>query len=260
VPAITDPNIGFRLNLDYRNLEPGVHTLEVLIRANEQLSIQLAKRSILIVDRRLSTPPRIAYVDTNAQPLSTDPSLSGCLDGPSDFQSACYNPLSQLWLEYRNQVVRNYIELFAEIARESGIPKEKIFSHQYSPRLYGTCNGDLVATDGSQQPSALYNQGATLYGGSAFGTAFIAMKQQFGWDRYGVNEMHPIVKLTSDEYLSLFDMHRKNGAVFVAPFYISMLPSRPKSGGDLDRFRIAPDSQRLGSNLYWQSIIDVMKH
>jgi Beta-galactosidase len=259
VPVISDPNLGFRYDLDYRNIPYGIHTLEVLVGADGQAPLQLTRRELVVVDRAQDQAMPIPAIDTGAKPMSTDPSLSGALDGPAALQSVFYNPLAQLWLEYRNQVVRAYIEQFAGITGKSCIPKEKIFSYQITPNLYGSWNGDLLATDASMQPDALYSPGATLYGGTAFGSAFLAMKAGLGWQRYSVSEMHPMIRLDGGQYRAMFEMHRANGAVFVAPYYMSMLPSRIPPGGDLVRFRIAADNPRYGSDLYRQSMIDLMK-
>ena len=56
-----------------------------------------------------------------------------------------------------------------------------------------------------------------------------------------------------------FDMHRLNGAVFVAPYYISMVPARLSGSSGLDMFRIAPDNPLGGSDLYWKSIQTIMQ-
>ena len=259
LPTINDPNLGFRFNLDYRNIAYGIHTLEVLVSANGAAPLRLSKRNLVLVNRQQDPPLQIPYVDINVQGMNTDPSLSGNLDGPLDWASAFYNPMAQLWLEYRNQVVRNYIEQFAAIVAKSCIPEEKIFSYQITPLLVGSWNGDLLAADASKQLNALYNQGTTLYGGGAFGKAFLAMKNELGWGRYSVSEMHPVVKLDASQYLAMFDMHRMAGATFVAPYYMSIVPDRLPDGGGLDQFLIAPNNPLHGSDAYWQSIKDVMK-
>lgn len=259
LPTINDPNLGFRFNLDYRNLAYGIHTLELLVSANGAAPLRLTKRNLVLVSRQQDTPPQIPYVDIKAQDISTDTSLSGNLDGPVSWASAFYNPMAQLWLEYRNQMVRDYIEQFGAIVTKSCIPEEKVFSYQITPSLVGSWNGDLLAADASKQLSAHYNQGTTLYGGGTFGNALLAMKNELGWGRYSVSEMHPVVKLEASQYLAMFDMHRTAGATFVAPYYMSIVPDRLPAGGGLDQFRIAPDNPRNGSDTYWQSIKDVMK-
>lgn len=260
IPAIRNPNVGFRLNLDYRNIAYGVHCLEVLARVNGMPPLRLARQQLAVVSRAQGHLPTIDCVDMGNPHITSDPALSGSLDGPKPLAPAFYNPLARLWLAYRNQVVRNYIERFALMAVTLGIPKDKLFSHQVTPSLIGSWNGDLLAADASKLPSKVYNQGTTLYGGAAFSAAFVAMKNRLGWDRYSVSEMHPMVKLTSDEYLAMFEMHRTNGAVFVAPYFIYIGPERLLSAeNEHDRFRIAPNNPRYASDAYWWAIQDVMK-
>jgi hypothetical protein len=258
VPTITNPNIGFRYGLNYREFAYGIHTLEVLVSTDGDPPVQLSKRDLVVVDRMQTPVTRIPYVDTGAAPMSADANLSGWLDGPPGLQSVFYNPLAQLWLEFRNQVVRNYITQFATIAAKSCIPKSKVYSHQIAPTLYGSWNSDVLAADASRRNSDDYSQGPTLYGGAALGGAFLGLKQRLNWGRYAVNEMHPITPLADAEYAAMFDMHRTGGALFVAPYYLSALPDRLPPGSDLERFRIAPDNVRYGSDRYFRSIRSVM--
>jgi len=47
-PSIKDPNIGYRLHLDYRNVAYGIHTLEVLLSANGPKHLRLGKQQLAI--------------------------------------------------------------------------------------------------------------------------------------------------------------------------------------------------------------------
>ncbi len=262
VANISNPNVGFRLNLDFRNISHGIHTLEVQVSVSGMAPLRLATQQLVLVNRRQEPSPAVNYTGTSSSvlPITSDSSLSGALDGPQPWAPVFYNPLARLWLTYRNEVVRNYIEQFAEIAGRSCISKDLLFSHQVTPSLIGSWNGDLLGADASKLPSDYYNPGTTLYGGTAFGPAFITMKKSFGWNRYSVSEMHPIVKLTREEYLSMFEMHRTNGAVFVAPYFMYIGPTGLLSKtNEHERFRIAADNPRCGSDAYWQAIQEIMK-
>lgn len=252
-PQIGDPNVGYRLDLDFRTLAFGNHTLELLVSINGGPKLRVYRQSLVVGDRAQDMPPQIAYVDTGAAQLQ-DADLTVAVDAPADGQTLYYNPLADLWLQYRNQVVRSYLEQFAGILAGSCIPPSKVFSHQVTPSLYGSWNGDLLAADASKLPSALYNQGTTLYGGAAFGSAFLAMKKRLGWDRYSVSEMNPSVPLSDANYAAMFEMHRTNGAVFVAPYYLSMVPDRLKGVTGLNKYRVSPDNTLDGANLYWASM------
>ena len=258
VPSIIDPNVGFRFNLDYRCVNFGIHTLEVQIRVAGGPPLQLSRSELVMPNHQQEIDRPVTVLNTNVTLMSTDPDLSGSLDGPRSLQTVFYNPLANSWLKYRNQVVRAYMEQFATIASKSSIPVSKVFSHQITPSLYGSWNADILAVDDSQQPSEAYNPGTTLYGGTATGSVFFALKKRLGWTRYAVNEMHPNMPLTDEAYTAMFEMHRDNGAVFVAPYYMN-LKVRPFPYVDgLEKFLITPKNTRSGSDAYYRAICAVM--
>jgi hypothetical protein len=259
IPEISIPNVGYRYNLDYRGVEPGIHTLEVQIRLEGTTSLRVTRQPLVVVPRTQERPPTVECADRGIPSVVDDPFLSGALDGPRPWTAALYNPVARLWLEYRNHVVRDYIEGFARIAISAGVPRDKIYSHQVSPALIGSWNSDLIAADSSRLPSDLYNQGTTLYGGAAFGPAFVAMKNALGWNRYGVGELHPLVLLSDEQYDAMFEMHRTNGATFVAPYFMNISPQRLRAiPSEHARFQVDAENERLASNAYWRAIQRVM--
>jgi Beta-galactosidase len=252
--GLTDPNVGFRYSLDFRQLGYGSHTVEVLVNTGGP-PVLLAKRELVYIDRNLSPWSKIPATDSAAVQLSSDSALSGGLDAPGGgLVSIFYNPMADLWLQFRNQVVRQYLDGFARIAAKSCISRDKVFSHQISPALYGSWNSDVLAVDGSLMPSDTYLPGTTLYGGAARGGAFTSMRLQLGWERYAVNEMHPLAALADEEYAQMFNLHRIGGAVFVAPYYMNMVPQPLESGQTLDRFMIDPRNTNLGSDKFYNAI------
>ena len=93
VAAISDPNVGFRFDLDYRTIDYGIHTLAVLVGIDGQKPLLLARRDLVVVDRAQDRAQQIADAGLDAAPLSSDKDLSGALDGPITLQSVFYNPL-----------------------------------------------------------------------------------------------------------------------------------------------------------------------
>lgn len=255
--SLPNPNVGFHLDLNHRQLEYGFHTLEVFVTPGNQAPLRLAKQSLVVGDRVQGPAGQIQYLPVDAQPMSTDPDLIGRLDGPAPQQSIYYNPMAELWLLFRNEVVRNYVTQYAKLMVPSCIARSKLFSHQLAPTLYGGWNRDLLASDASQMPNEAYHPGTTLYGGTAFGDAFLAMKRQLGWTTYAVGEMHPIIALTPAQYFAMFELHRTNGAVYVAPYYMSTLRSESLSG-TLSDFLISPVNLRNASDQYYRAMQDVM--
>ena len=257
---IKDPNIGFSFYIDYRNIAIGVHTIDVIIHFENGRPLCLAKRNVVVVDRMQGTPPIIDEIGLDYSIINSDINIISNLDSPENLQSLFYNKLARLWMRHRDNTIREYYEYFAFIAINSGIKKDKLFCHQMLPGIYGGWNAELVSTECSLKENSSYNIGVTLYGGAAFGCAIRDFKKIYGWGKYSVGEMHPVVCLTSQMYLSMFENHRRNGAVFVSPYYISMLPDYLTPGGGLDRFEIQQDNHLSCSNLYYESIRYLMNN
>jgi hypothetical protein len=252
-------NLGYRYDLDFRAIGYGSHAVEVTASAGGGEPLLVARRTVVHIDRTQGAPQPVPYVGTPPRPLSVDSQIIGGIDGPDPVQSVFYNPLADLWLQFRNLVVRNYVDQFARIAGKSCIPASKVFSHQITPRLYGSWNSDVLAVDASLRPSASYLPGVTLYGGGAVGGAFNAMKQRLGWARYGVGELHPLVPMRDEDYAAMFELHRRGGAAYVAPYYMNLLPAAPGTGENLDRFLIAPGNTRYGSDRFHRGIAAAMQ-
>jgi|HubBroStandDraft_3_1064219.scaffolds.fasta_scaffold163958_2 hypothetical protein len=69
-----------------------------------------------------------------------------------------------------------------------------------------------------------------------------------------VGEMHPLVALTPAQYLAMFEQHRTNGAVLVAPFYMSVFPQSRNPTSNLGQYLIAPYYPDFASDLYYAAI------
>jgi hypothetical protein len=258
VPQIEDPNIGFHLDLDFRRIPPGFHRLDVVADLGVGQRFLVASRRFLIGDRLQGPAVDHPSIALDAQPLAADAALIGGLDAPVAHTAVYHNPMAELWLLFRNQVVRNYVTRYADLMVPSCIPASKIFSHQLAPTLYGGWNADLLAADTAQLPNPAHAQGTTLYGGTAFGSAFFEMKRGLGWDRYSVGEMHPLVPLAPAQYFDMFEAHRKGGAVFVAPYYMSTLTDQSTSG-TLSDFLISAVNTAKASDRYYRSLQDLMR-
>lgn len=259
--SIGTPNVGWRINFDYRELTPGWHILDLAVLNEKGQEWTFGRRQFWIADPKVPTHVSPMLVDDGVDNLDQQSVIRANPDGPAPGLNLLYNPLARLWLEYRNRTVRDYYEVFAGLARKSCIPHDRIFSHQITPQLNPTWDSDLMAVDASQLPSSSYLPGSTLYGGAAFGDAFFRWKKALGWTRYSVPEMHPNFRLSRGEMESMFERHRMNGAVFVAPYFLSIVPKRinvPPS--DLYDYRISPDNPRYGSDTYYEAISDLMRN
>ena len=262
VPAVTTPNVGWRYDLDYRAEAPGVHTLEVFLVTQGKRMVRLTRRELSVVARDQRPTLPVPTVAVDADPPDPKSPVLSYVDGPPPMTSLFYNPLAELWLEYRNIQVADYIKEFAELADRSCLPREIVFSHQLLPELNSSWDMDLMAVNASQVPNQYYSQGATLYGGTVWGQAFFDWKNAQHWNTYAVSEMHPRFKLSLPRLESMFEAHRQNGARFIAPYFMTIVPWRIRQSqtGDLHGLTISPENHLLGSDAFYQAIVDTMRH
>ena len=261
-PSVRTPNVGWRYDLDYRGEEPGIHTLEVFITQPGKRLVRVTSRGLTVVAR--NQRPSMALPSAPVDADAPDPAspIRAYIDGPAPLVALFYNPIAALWLEYRNIEVANYIKGFARIADQSCLPGGMVFSHQLMPELNSSWNKDLMAVDASQVPNPDYNQGTTLYGGAAWGQAFFDWKNAAGWKDYAVSEMHPRTELTQAQFEAMLDAHRVNGAVFVAPYYLTIVPwaIRKSQTGGLGTMAISPENHQIGSDGFYRAISDIMRN
>lgn len=256
---IQNPNVGFRFSIDYRNLAFGEHTVQVVVSSIEGLKLELG--SFIFIYN--SDGSACDFVNSELIPsfsnMQLDDKYLGHLDYPSKKINVLYNPISLLWVQYRNLVTRNYLQYFAKIALEYSLPKELIFSHQICPSLQGSWNEDLISTKSSLLICEDYNPGITLYGGTAYSNAFKKLREDNRWTKYAVVEMHPLTLKNNHEYLNLFNFHLHQGAVYVAPYFLSIVPDEiVRDEYNLSRFEISPNNFQLHSNVFYSSLVRLL--
>jgi hypothetical protein len=256
--TVRTPNVGWRLEYDYRGLAPGVHTLELRAEAHGRV-VRFGARRFVVLSKPGET---VGPLDTPVPPGTPDSAgLRLVIDGPAPDQPVLFNPLAELWLAYRNAQITHVYEAAADQAATC-LPRTQIFSHQIAPQLYGSWNPDLMAVDASQARNPHYLPGTTLYGGSAFGDAFFRFKDRLGWTSYGVSELHPTFPLSVAEMEAMLDRHRRAGARYVAPFYMYVVPARiTPTENKLTSWRIMPDNSdpRYGAASFYRAIQDLMR-
>jgi hypothetical protein len=259
--AVTSQNVGWRFDLDYRREPVGVHTLEVFLEAHGRKT-RIARRGLTVVARDQRPSPALPATAVQADAPDPKSPVLFYIDGPAPLTPLFYNPLAELWLEYRNKVVADYLAGFATIAARSCLGPDAVFSHQILPELNSSWNRDLLAVEQSQRPNPIYHQGATLYGGAAYGPAFFDWARAYGWTSYAVSELHPRFNRPVSDNDAMFEDHRAHGARFVAPYFMSITPPRvaPPLGVGLNAMVIDPTNHVLGSDTLYESIVDIMRH
>ena len=255
LPMLNSANVGFRFTLRTDSLSGGLHEVEVRVVVGA-CQVASALRRIRIVSEGSF---HVELEDAQgASDFANEPDLGqGHLDEPEAGSAFSCNPLAVLWQDFRSQVVREFLEETATTLMHAGVPKEIIFCHQPAATLSGILGGQHLAVDQSLERNSHYLPGVTLYGGSGFGEAFFRMKRRLGWGPYAVTEMHPCRILGDDTFSTAMDRHWSAGAVYLSPYFLPV--SGDPTPGGLDRFRLDPANDQMGSNAFYRAIAKTMQ-
>lgn len=256
------PLVGFRFDMDFSRFSPGIHTLEILAQSADRKPVRLARQSLVIVDRQdLPVGTVAGYTPPEANERSSWPELEAVLDFPKPLTSLFFNPLARLWSEFRNVQVRRYIESFADSAASSCFRRDIIFSHQMTPRFYGSWNSELMAVDSSLEPNVHYQTGITLYGGAAWSDEVFDWLVSSGRRRYSVGELNPKFALTEDALIAMLERHQRAGAVYLAPYYMRLDRQEVRtSDADYERFLIDPAAPTPEGKTFFRALQNTMQH
>lgn len=253
-PDLGARNVGFRYDLDYRKLPPGTHTVDLLASSSTTVPYRLGERQIVVLGDASTRPASQIHVLPETRALDTR--LSGFIDHPASMTRVLYNPLAELWDQFRFSQVTRFQEQFSKIAANSCFSHSALFSHQIAPILYPEYNPEKIGVEDSLKYNPNYNLGITMYGGSAFGGQFFRWKTAQGWKRYGIGEFNPLVKLSPPQYRLMFERHHDAGAVYIAPYYMSEFPFVATS--ELTKRVISPDNPMVGSRELYAAMKDLM--
>lgn len=253
LPELSDSRVGYRYDLDFSHLSPGRHTVELRFFHNGKES-RLKKYDFAVINRSQGTPRLIQPFHLASPTLSNDDSIRFWADHPADTVGVYFNPLAKLWLEFREKQVTHEIEHFADMIQHSCIQPEQVFSHQIAPDFNPTWDPTLFAATDSLNKNPHYNLGINLYGGVISSDLFFDWLSQHQHERYGLPEMHPMLPQKPDEFVEVLQKHHEHGAVFLSPYFMSLVPEQYATDPAHDRFKLAPGNFEYGSNDFYKSI------
>lgn len=257
IDEVTDPNTGFKYIYDYRNLNPGRHLMQVVAQSKDELYL-MAQAEFVVVDRYQRTPTEMPEIQTEFANFDELIGVKHWLDYPKPLASLYYNPLARDWNEYRDEQITTFMEFFYTLAVDSGIPKEKLYSHQILPMINSSWNDQLFMGLQSIESDALYKLGVNLYGGATNNKIVKQFLQEHEILEYGVPEFHIQQWKSKDVAIKALEFHFQEGAKFLSPYYISIIPDslKPFEKNSLQIFNIRPDNDLEGSNILYDSIVE----
>lgn len=255
-PELGDANTGWRFDLDYRRLPPGLHRIDVYLEGEQDTRMHLGTRQVAIMDRQQATPVLQAQ---KAPPPVTEPgpgpAVSFHLDLPAELSSYFYNPLVEHWHAFRGQQVVDYLQFFNRIVSRSCLRNTPRYTHQIIPFTNPGWDSNKFAIDASLAPLDDLRLGVSLYGEASYGNSFAQWLKGRSHQEYGVTEFHPLKRLNAAELRAVLDTHARQGARFVSFFL------EPRFRGKLvprghNILSLDPENQRFGSDVLYRSMAE----
>jgi hypothetical protein len=256
-PELSSADVGWSYDLNFANLTPGLHRIDLLLSRGNEPFIHLASRQIAIMEKSQATP---SVVPSARLPLSVPPNASMAfhVDSPGDLTSYYFNPLVPLWHEFRKQQVSVYLEIFGNIAKNKCINKDLIFSHQILPFVNPGWDENKYAVGRDLAVPNDMQLGVSLYGEASYGSSFFEWFKETGRMGYGITEFHPLKAMDAKALDSIFNQHYLNDARFLS-FFIeaSGLDGDPQNKPNLFSFDLK--NKNAGSDVLYQSTVDILR-
>jgi len=265
VEGVQDPNVGYRHDLDISSWKRGSYVLQVVAQSASGRH-QLAQVQLNVGG---AAPSRISAAMARAlgwmralwhRSLPGLAGVSGALDLPASGQQVLFNPLAREWNEFRSQQVLAFMHQLFRVARDAGLPADKLYSHQILSRVNSTWNADLFAIDGSIGSGLPWKQGFNTYGGAAAGPWTQRLLQQGRISDYGLPEFHLQQWKKPQAHREALQLHLRQGARFVSPYFVSVISNRDaKMEAAIKQLEIRPNNAKEGSDKMHAAILELAR-
>ena len=255
-PSIGTADVGWRYDMDFTQLAPGVHRLDFLAERAGGTLANLGSRRVAIMDRDRSAP---AIPPEAELPEAVDAvGLEGSIDHPQDHASYYFNPLVPLWHEYRNEQVLRYLAHFERQVRASCLGGVALYTHQIAPFVNPGWDTTKFAVDASLKDPGSLRLGISLYGEPTYGVSFFDWLNATGHRGYGITEFHPLKAMSPDEVGAMLERHRRRGATFVS-FFVDARPEGVREAASANMFSLDPANPQFGSDRLYSAFRTVLR-
>lgn len=260
IEEVTSPNVGYRYDLDYRELELGKHNLQVIAKVKDELYL-MNQAEVTVVDRNQSPADDAPDNNKKFKSIEEVEGIQCWMDYPRPLTPLYYNPLAVEWNEYRSYQVSSFIDYFGGVLQEAGFSSDILFTHQIYSKINSSWNPELFMEEESIGKDIPYQLGVNLYGGATNSDAireFLAGRET---TQYGVPEYHTQQWKNPEVAMEALEAQYRDGAKFISPYYISIIPEylKPVEEESLQRLRISQDNTIDGSDQLYQAIIEFAK-
>jgi len=244
-PSFGTADVGWRFDLDFTALLPGIHRLDFLVEGADGRLANLGSRRVVVMDRDRPSPQIHPSAAVPAGSGATG--IEGSIDHPQELTSLYYNPLVPLWHEFRGEQVVRYLNHFERQVRSSCLADVPLYTHQIAPFVNPSWDTTKFAVDASLKDSGGLQLGISLYGEATYGSSFLDWLGSTNRRSYGITEFHPLKAMSPDEVKETFDRHRRRGATFLS-FFVDARPPGVRDDSKRNIFAIDPGNPDFGSD------------
>ncbi|HOM19623.1 MAG TPA: hypothetical protein PK214_01605 [Ottowia sp.] len=259
LPQLGTDRVGWRHDLRFADLAPGVHRLDIALEGQGGTLRQLGTRHIAVMDRAQSTPAPVPL--RQALPPMTAPgaAVRSYIDAPADGRAVFYNPLVPLWHAFRGQQVVDYLSHFDRLLAGTCLADVPRRTQQIYPAEKAGWDGTRFASEASLKPFGQVRLGINLYGEAGYDPSFfdwLARSRQSG---YSVTEFHPLRGMDGPELRRVLEQHRAHGAETFSFFLHPPPPGGTRSQPLANPFAFDPQNPRHGSDALYRAVRQVMQ-
>ncbi|MFN3374975.1 MAG: hypothetical protein ACK40S_00250 [Burkholderiaceae bacterium] len=250
-PELGHALTGWRWDLDVRHWPRGQHRLDIYAKTRQGLH-HLGTRHVTYMERD-QQPVLPQPVRPLPAALPPPAHWSFAWDHPAEALDVFYNPLVPLWHAFREEQVRDYLQHFAQRARQA-CPSlaAPMSTHQIFPYANPSWDAHKFAVGASLDRSSGLALGVSLYGEAAYGSSFKRWWAASAHRSYGVTEFHPLKPLTAKELHAVLAAHERQGARFVSFFLEPRWQGRLLERGH-NPFSFDPDNTAHASDVLYRS-------
>jgi len=256
IPWSRDSDIGFRIDVDYRDLAAGSHLIHVVLRRDDGRSFLVGRRSITMGDRNPTPIADMPGLDDLPEPVDTRGRFAW-LDHPTEDMRLLFNPFAAEWQIFREHQVNTLLLKFARIAVDAGVDPGKLYSHQIMAQFEGCWNRVAFAGTTDLPEEDLFAPGVDLYGGAA---VYRGLADFTRGRKYAVPELHPRMgkRMSKDVFLKTLRYHRDLGASFVCPYFTALREPHGAAANPVDALMIHPLNPALGSLFFHSALVEFL--
>lgn len=251
-PAFGHANTGWRLDVDFRRMQPGLHGIDVYAELTPNRLTHLGHRQIAVMDRQ-QRPPLQQLQRPLPPSHKAGPDVEAAIDQPLDQASLFYNPLVPLWHEFRELQIVAYLRHFDRTLRESCLSSIPRYTHQLMPHSNPSWDANKFAVDASLANLLPLRTGVSLYGEASYGASFHQWLRRTTHSGYGITEFHPLMPMTSKELQEVFSAHATQGASFLS-FFLEPYWDNQAVERSPNLFSFDPRNTAFGSNALYEAM------